>query len=846
MLSEAREQLERGVDVAIGYVESHGRKETLALTHGLDSIPLRVIDHRGVPVSEFDLDGAIARRPSLLLIDELAHTNAPGSRHPKRWQDIDELLESGINVYTAVNIQHLESLNDVVAQVTGIQVRETVPDAFIERADTLEVIDIPPDELIQRLKEGKVYVPERIEHALEGFFQKGNLIALRELALRRTADRVDAEMQSYRVEQGVQSLWPTRERVLVCVAPNQLAAKVVRAAARIAAASHADMLAISVESDRQAHRSEVVKDHAQEALNLAESFGMETHRIAGHDIVRTVLDFARQRNVNLIVVGKPVKPRWKEILLGSVVDELVRNSGEIDVHVLTAFEEPPPQTNKNTQPQIAKGSAEGYVATILVTLLATGICQLLYNQFELINLVMIYLLGVTLISSRYGMREAALCSVLSVAAFDFIFVHPRWTFAVSDSEYLVTFGVMLLVSLLIASLTQRLRGHAESAQEREQRTSALYTLSKEFAHSRSQREIALSAIKEIRTVFEADSAVFLADEGLREVAASAGGFERDPSEAAVVSWCFNHNREAGKDTETLPGSRGLYLPVRGTGSAIGVLAILPHPARWPLSPAQMNLLETFANTLGLALERTLLAKESQESRLETESEKMRNALLSSISHDLRTPLTSITGAASSLRDGHGDARELSDTIYHQAIRLNLQVQNLLDMTRLQSGKLPLRLEWHSLEELIGTALSITEEALADRPVTTRIPGDLPLVHVDGELIIKVLTNILENAASHTPAGSPIDLSARNGADRVYIEIADQGPGIPKGEESAIFERFSRATQESATGFGLGLTIARAIMKLHEGRIWAKNGAERGAVFVIEVKKSDKAPEVPVG
>lgn len=484
--------------------------------------------------------------------------------------------------------------------------------------------------------------------------------------------------------------------------------------------------------------------------------------------------------------------------------------------------------------------------TVVVTLIATGICQLLYNQFELINLVMIYLLGVTFISSRYGMREAALGSILGVAAFDFIFVHPRWTFAVSDSEYLVTFGVMLLVSLLIASLTQRLRAHAESASEREQRTMALYNLSKDFAQSRSKREIALAAIKEIRAVFESDAAVFLADDGLREVAASTGGFERDPSESAVVAWCFEHNREAGKDTETLPGSRGLYLPVRGAGSAIGVLAILPNPARWPMSPAQTNLLGTFANTLGLALERTLLAKESQESRLEAESEKMRNALLSSISHDLRTPLTSIAGSASSLREGQGDAKELSETIYQQAMRLNLQVQNLLDMTRLQSGKLQPRLEWNSLEELIGSALSITEETLRGRDLTTSIPADLPLVHVDGELIIKVFTNVLENAASHTPAGTSIDLSVRKGDDRIYIEIADQGPGVQKGEETAIFERFSRATEESATGFGLGLTIARAIMKLHDGRIWARNGAEHGAVFVIEIKKSDKTPEVPVG
>lgn len=831
--------------MAIGYVETHGRRETEALLNGIERLSLRQVEYKGVEVKEFDLDGALIRKPQLLLVDELAHTNAPGSRHPKRWQDIDELLQAGIDVYTAVNIQHLESLNDVVAQITGIQVRETVPDAFIERADTIEVIDIPPDELIQRLKEGKVYVPERVEHALEGFFQKGNLIALRELALRRAADRVDAEMQSYRAERGVKGVWNARERVLVCVAPNKMASKVVRAAARIAASSHAEMLAISVDSDRQAHRPEEFKTQAVEALQLAESLGMATNSLTGHNIVQIVLDYARQHNVSLIVVGKPVKPRWKEILFGSVVDELVRNSGEIDVHVLTMSDEDSlkkPSSRRVTE----RGTPTGYAVTAVVTLVATGICQLLYDRFDLSNLVMVYLLGVAFISSRYGIREAILSSFLSVAAFDFIFVHPRWTFEVSDSQYIVTFMVMLTVSLLIASLAQRLRAHAEASSDREHRTAVLYTLSKELAQSRSKREIALAAVKEIRSIFDADSAVFLNDGGLREVASSVGGFERDPSESAVVAWCFEHNKEAGKDTETLPGAKGLYLPVKGTGTAIGVLAVLPNISKWPLAAPQMNLLETFANTLGLALERTLLAKESHESRLEAESEKMRNALLSSISHDLRTPLTSIAGAASSLREGQGNSKELSETIYQQAMRLNLQVQNLLDMTRLQAGKLDLRLEWHSLEELVGTSLSLTSEPLKDRPIDVSIPTDLPLIQVDGELIVKVFANVLENAAAYSPAESTIRISAREASDRVYVEIADEGTGISAGQESLIFDRFARGAKQGSAGFGLGLTISRAIMKLHDGRIWAKSESSKGAVFVIEIKKSDKAPEVPVG
>jgi len=845
MLSEAQEQRARGIDVTIGYIETHKRRETEALITGLDQLPLKSFEYRGIAVREFDVDTAITRAPGLILVDELAHTNAPGSKHQKRWQDIEDLLHAGISVYTAVNVQHLESLNDIVAQITGVAVKETVPDAFFEKADEIEVVDIPPEELIQRLQEGKVYVPERIEHALEGFFKKGNLIALRELALRQAADRVDAQMQRFRAEQGVKTVWAARERILVCVAPNTLGTKVVRAAARLATASHAEMYAIYVESDRQASRSAEDQERARAALSLADNLGMHTVTLSGHDIAAEVLQYARQRNINLIVVGKPIKPRWREILFGSVVDEIVRRSGEINVHVLTEFEEEP--GTRQTGYKLPSGTVGSYIATVLITAIATGISALMFHSFEAANLIMIYLLGVAIVANRFGPRESIVASVLSVLAFDFFFIEPRYTFAVADTQYLVTFGVMLIVAILISSLAIRLRSQASASTERERRTAALYTLSKELSKSRSKREICLVAAREIREVFNVDTAIFLFEKMLEPTASSDSGFERDTGESAVAQWCYEHNEPAGKGTNTLPSSRGYYVPLRGGAGAVGVLGILPNAEAWPFAPAQLNLLETFANGLGLAVERTMLAKESHEARIQAEGEKMRNALLSSISHDLRTPLTSIAGAASSLRDGLGDEKQLASTIYAESLRLNLQVQNLLDMTRLQSGSVQPKLEWHSLEEIVGTALDRTRDLINRRSVEVNMPTDLPLVYVDGPLMEKVVINLLENVVAHTPEDSSVQISARAGITYIVLDVADRGPGIPKGEETKIFERFfQRDGRREGGGFGLGLAICRTIMRLHDGQIWAENRRDgNGAVFHVEIPRHQQ-PEVPRG
>jgi two-component system sensor histidine kinase KdpD len=845
MLSEAREQRERGVEVLAGYVETHGRKETMLLAEGLEVLPLRELEYRGVKLTEFDLDAALARKPQLILVDELAHTNAPESRHPKRWQDIEELLFACIDVYTTVNIQHLESLNDVVAQVTGVMVKETVPDTFIDRADEIEVVDIPPEELRQRLREGKVYLPERIEHALEGFFSTGNLIALRELALRRAADRVDAQMQLFRAQSGQAGMSTQRPRMIVCIAPNRLASRVVRSAGRIAASTHAEMIALYVESDRQARRSAEDHDRATAALHLAEGLGMETVTLSAHDIVGEVVRYAEKRGANLILVGKPIRARWREVVFGSVVDELVRRSGDIDVHVITG--QPENRTSRRRLELPEGASVRTYLWTLATVALATGICELMRGRFERTNIVMIYLLAVASVSSRYGPREAVLAAVTSVLTFDFFFVPPLYKFAVSDTQYFVTFAVMLGVALLISSMTLRIRREARLSSERERRTAALFELSKELSRKRSKIEIAEAAAKQIRAVFDGDAAVLLPRDGrLNIVVKSSDGFEKDPKEHGAADWVCEHGEPAGKGTETLPACVALYLPLQGESNTLGVLAFRSGKDE-PMAPSQRFLLETFVNGLALAIERANLAKEFHEARIQVESEKIRSALLSSISHDLRTPLTSIAGAASSLQAGIGNADELVDTIYHESIRLNVQVQNLLDMTRLQSGDVELNLDWQSAEELVGSALRRSAELLGKREIDVKIPEDLPLLRVDAGLVERVFVNLFENVAAHTPAGSPLEIRADVLTDAIRVSVADRGPGIPKGAEARVFERFFGRSGKEAGGFGLGLTIARAVMKLHDGRIWAKNRDDGpGAVFFVEFPKPTNPPEVPRG
>jgi len=848
MLEAAHEQRRDGVDVVIGVVETHGRAETEALVTGLEVLPRRVVEYRGTVLQEFDLDAALVRRPTLILIDELAHTNAPGLRHAKRWQDVQELLKAGITVYTTVNVQHLESLNDVVAQITAVRVRETVPDSMLERADDVELIDLPPDDLLQRLKDGKVYVPEQIQHAVKNFFTKGNLIALRELALRRTAERVDQQMEVYRRDHAVVRTWPAAETIMVCVNMKSRGPRLIRVARQMAADLHAKWIAVYVQIPRHLRLPQVERDRLVQTLRLAEQLGAETVTLTGDNVAQELLSYARRRNATKIVVGKPVRSPWKEWIFGSVVSELIHQSGEIDIYVITG-------EAGEGQPLIRRSlrrtsDRSGYAQASLGIVIATAVAWSMFPYFAPANLIMMYLIAVIVVAIRSGRGPSVLASVLSVACFDFFFVPPYFSFAVSDIQYLLTFGVMLVVALVISNLAVRIRQQAELARDREKRTGVLYAMTRDLATHRGTGTLAHLASKHLREVFDSQVAVFLANSEKR-LELQRGEqlyFEFDPKEAGVAQWVFEHNERAGLGTDTLPGASALYMPLVGSAGAIGVVAVRPTDSIGLLDPDRLHLLESLVNQVALAIERTRLSEEAQQAHVRVETERMRNAILSSVSHDLRTPLATITGAASSLAEEQGildpaARRELSRSIYREADRLDRLLKNLLDMMRIEAGAVRLSKEWHPVDEVVGAALTRLEGRLREHSFNTTFPIDLPLVLVDGVLLEQVVINLVENAAKYAPPGSAIDLSASVSDSDVVVEIADRGPGIPVGEEARIFDKFYRGKSAREGGVGLGLTICRGIVEAHGGRIWAENRRGGGGVFRFTIPLLEQQPSV---
>jgi two-component system sensor histidine kinase KdpD len=841
MLEAARAKRAAGVDVVIGWVETHRRAETAALAEGFERLPPREVEHRGVRLQEFDIDAALARRPGLLLLDELAHTNAPGSRHPKRWHDTRELLEAGIDVWTTLNVQHLESVNDLVERVTGVLVRETLPDHLLDEADEVEFVDLPPEDLLRRLAEGKVYLPDQAARAVKQFFRKGNLTALRELALRRTAEHVDADVQDYRRDHAIETTWPVTERVLVSIRPNPESGRLVRAARRLAARLRAEWIAAWVESPGQPPLSAAERSHLAAAFGLAEQLGAETVTISGPSVSEALLRFARERNISKIVVGKPAHGRWRDRLRGSLVDAIVRASGDIDVFIVSGEQAHPAPPVRGVAGTLSAKPLP-YLWSAAVVALCTLLCSAMVEHFDRSNLVMVYLLGVAFVASRHGRGPSALAAVLSVAAFDFFLVPPRLTFAVADTQYLITFGVMLLVSLLISTLAARVRAQADAARQREQRTQVLYSLSRDLAVARTADEIARVVSRHVLDVFGGPATLLVP--GPEGRLGMPSGPAADAREAAVAHWAFDHGRMAGLGTDTLPGASALYLPVRGTQAVLGVLGVRPDPTLLPLRPDQIDLLEALTRQAAAGLERVRLADEAQRARVAMEAERLRSTLLSSVSHDLRTPLATITGAVSSLLQdaslGDETQRELKEAIYEEAGRLNRLVTNLLDMTRLESGSLRLNRDWHSLEELVGSALARLGAGLKDRVVRVEIPEDLPLVPADGVLIEQALVNLLENALKYTDPACPIDVTAEVADGALVVEVADEGPGLPAGAEEQVFEKFYRAAPEKR-GFGLGLPICRAIATAHGGRIWAERREPRGTRFRFTLPLGEAPP-----
>ncbi|SPQ01495.1 fused sensory histidine kinase in two-component regulatory system with KdpE: signal sensing protein; sensory histidine kinase [Candidatus Sulfobium mesophilum] len=846
MLGVAQQKLAEGIDIVAGVVETHGRKETETLLEGLQIIPRRSVEYRGAVLSEFDIDSALKRKPAIILVDELAHTNAPGSRHKKRWQDIYELLGAGISVYTTVNVQHLESLNDVVSNITGITVRETIPDFLLERADEIELVDLPPDDLLQRLRDGKVYVPELASKAREFFFRKGNLLALRELALRRTAQRVDEQMQRYREVKGVREVWPAAEKLLVCVGPNPQSIRLIRAAKRMAAGLSAEWITVYVEAPHKVKPSESDLRQLAEHMRLAESLGAETVTLSGPKASEEILAYARDRNVTKIVIGKPTHPRWKDKLFGSMLDELVRGSGDIEVYVISG------DTGEPVKGIIAKSlrsdsGAKEWLFSLAVVVACSGLALLMKPYFEIVDLAMVYLLGVVIAAIKTERGPSLFAAFLSVAAFDFIFIPPYYTFAVSNVRYFITFIVMFMVAFIISRLTHRIRDQVYAARQREKRTTAMYNLSRKFVHERGIEKLCAIAIRHISEVLPSHVVVLVpADRGKLTIPATGQEtFALDEKELSVAQWTFDHRQRAGLGTDTLSGARALYIPMVVASKAVGVIGILPRSSHGFFDQEQIHVLESLVNQVALAIDRAMISLEAQEALLKAETETLRNTLLSSVSHDLRTPLASITGAITTLLQKDialdiDQRQELLQTIYEEAEHLNQIIRNVLDMTRLEAGAIKVKKVWLPIEEIIGAVLSRLDERLMGRQVRTILPEDLPLISFDPLLIEQVLVNLLDNAIKYTPPETPIELSAHVKDKEIIVEIADRGAGIPTGEEEKIFDKFVRGTATGG-GIGLGLTICRAIIQAHGGRIKAENRRDGGAVFSFSLPLGDQPP-----
>lgn len=840
MLEAAQHARHDGTPVLVGAVETHGRAETSALLEGLDVLARRAVDHRGVRLEEFDLEAALQRGPQLVLVDELAHTNAPGSRHAKRWQDVLELLDAGIDVWTTLNVQHVESLGDVVHQITGVKVRETVPDRVLERADDIELIDLSPEELLDRLTEGKVHIPDHASRVSQNFFQRGNLLALRELALRRAAERVDVEVLRYRREHGIATPWPTRERILVCVGPSPGSERLIRAAKRMAEGLHAPWTAATVEVIGAPPVAARDHDRLEAHLRLVESLGGEAMRLRGHRVADALLAYAREHNATRIVAGKPTHPRWRDRLRGSMLDDLIRGSGPIEVHVIAPVESDARAPALPRHAERAELASYGWAVTAVAVTTGTG--MLAFDYVALTEISMLYLIAIVL-ASLLGRGPSLVAASFAVVAFNFCFVPPRFTFAVADVRHLLTFAVMLGSGAVISTLVIRLRRQKRDAISREQRTAHLQAFTRDVAEAADVVEVATVLARHLEQTLDVAASVLVPDpeEGL---VAAAGLTPLAAQEITVARWSFDHREVAGHGTDTLSGASALCVPLVAAETVVGVIAIQRRRGSPPrLDVDQRQLIDALARQTALAIARVQLAEQAREAALRARTEELRSSLLSAVSHDLRTPLSVITGAATSLVQ-HGDAltpaarSDLLQTIVEDASRLERVLSNLLQLTRVETGLEPAR-EWVPVEEIIGAALTRTEEIRRGRPVETDVPPELVLP-IDPVLFEQVLINLIENATKH--GGPPFTIRARREGESVAVEIADRGPGLPDGESQRLFDKFVRMS--SAPGAGLGLAVVRAIVQAHGGSVTAANRPEGGAVFRVIVP-APAPPATPI-
>jgi two-component system sensor histidine kinase KdpD len=847
MLEAARQRYAEGVDVVIGYVETHGRAETEALLEGLPIIPRQKLAYRNANLEEMDVDAILVRKPQLALVDELAHTNVPGARHLKRYQDVLDLLNEGIDVYTTINVQHFESRADTVRQITGITIRETVPDSLIDIASDIELIDLEPEELLRRLAEGKVYTADRAELAARNFFRKGNLTALREMALRLTAERVDQEMQHYMHIKRIQGPWKSAERLMVAISPSPLSERLVRWTRRMAYNLKAPWLAVFVEPFHPL--SDVEKTQLARTVSLVNKLGGEVITTSGDDIVPTLMRIARQRNVTQIVIGKPVHNRLQELLRGgSVVNRLVHASGEIDVYMVTGDKETVAERPVIPRP-VLRSHPNQYALAVLVVTVAVAICYFLSNAaaprvLGYQETALILLLVIVLLANFLGRGPILIAGALSALLWDFLFIPPKFTFLISTFQDTLLFGLYFIVALVTGNLTARQRNQRTALLLRERRMSALYTMAHQVAHAVTLDDVLRTAVEQVGQVFNAEIAILLPDSTgrLATSAHPASTLTLDQKEWSVAMWAFEHGQIAGRFTETLPTAAAQYLPLITPGGVVGVMGVRMRRVE-QFSVDQEALLDTFINHIALAVERELLEDRSRHAAIVAESERLYATLLDSVSQELRTPIATIRDATSMLLEAHRSGDETaeiarSDDIQDAAQRLTRVVDNLLDMTRLQSGHLKLNLAWCSVTDLIERSIKRVSKELANHDLVIDIAPDLPPIQIDFDLMQQVLVNLLHNAATYTPPGVRVRITAKMAGSDLELSVADRGPGLPPTDLERVFDKFYRVPGSSSGGTGLGLSISKGLVEAHGGTITAENRPTHGgARFTIRLPLS---------
>jgi two-component system, OmpR family, sensor histidine kinase KdpD len=847
MLQQARARRKDGYDVVVGIVETHGRRDTEALLDGLEIIPRRQIDYKGQHLEEMDLDAVIARRPQIALVDELAHTNADGSRHPKRYLDVEELLRHGIDVYTTVNIQHIESLNDVVAQITHVRVRETVPDAVFDRANAVELVDLTPDDLIQRLKEGKVYVPRQAERALEHFFSPANLTALRELALRRTAERVDEQLLTEMQAHAIPGPWPAGERILVCVSDDPRSAGLVRYGKRIADRLHGPWTALYIEGRRSLQLSEEERDRIADTLRLAEALGGEaiTLPAAARDIATDLIGYAQANNVTQIVIGKSARTRWFEIMHGSVVHDLVRRSGNISVHVIAGdtIGEPIPKKSVRAAERDTAINPTPYVLSLIAVAVALLAAEYVNYLIGVENVDLVFLTAVVGVAARFGLWPSLLASLASALCYNFFFLPPIYTLTIEDPHNIAAFFLFTLVAIIVSNVAARGRMQTIAATERARATESLYSFSRKLAGAVTLDDVLWATAYQTALMLKVRVVLLLPEHG--SIAVKAGYPPEDildEADLAAAKWAWESDRSAGRGSETLPGAKRLFLPMHTGRGAIGVMGIDSDKPGPLLSPDQRRLLDALRDQGALAIERVRLVEEMDRVERAAETERLRSALLTSISHDLKTPLAAVLGAAGTLRELGGklsdaEKADLLATVIDESERLNRFIANLLDMTKLESGAVSPNVALHDVGEIVGSTLRRASRILAHHRVELELAPELPMLELDAVLFEQVLFNILDNAAKYAPADTTIRIQSWQNADSVCLRVLDEGSGIPATDLDHIFDKFYRAqkTDQVRAGTGLGLAISRGFVEAMHGTIVAANRTDRsGAAFTISL------------